>query len=153
MISQISKLFFEMMNELMSGRLIKQSNHLSQSWQGKSFSEILLKIQIFHWRKKCLWKCYLQNVKHLNGSTHWGRVMHICDSKLAIIGADNGLSLGSCQAIIWNNAGILLIWPLATNFSEIIIEIHTFSLKKMHLKWWSAQRWPFCLNLNMLSKR
>ena len=36
----------------------------------------------------------------------------------AIIGADNGLSPGWCQAIIWTNAGILLIWPLGTNFSE-----------------------------------
>ena len=31
----------------------------------------------------------------------------------------------------WN---ILLIGPLGTNFSEILIEIHTFSFKKMHLK-------------------
>ena len=51
-------------NELMSSRLIMQSNHLSRSWLGKSFSEILLKIQIFHWRKKCLWKLYQQNIRH-----------------------------------------------------------------------------------------
>ena len=31
------------------------------------------------------------------------------------------------------NAGILFIGPLETNFSEILIEIHTFSFKKMHL--------------------
>ena len=37
------------------------------------------------------------------------------------------------QAIILTNAGILLIWPLGTNFSEIFIEIHTFSFKKMNL--------------------
>ena len=30
------------------------------------------------------------------------------------------------QAIIWTNAGILLIGPLGTNFSEILIEIQTF---------------------------
>ena len=57
----------------------------------------------------------LQN-KHL---THWGRVTHICISKLTIIGSDNGLSPGGCQAIIWTNAGLLLIAPLETNFSEI----------------------------------
>ena len=34
------------------------------------------------------------------------------------------------QAIIWSNAGILLIAPLGTNFSDILIEIHKFSLKK-----------------------
>ena len=37
-------------------------------------------------------------------------------------------------AIIWTNAGILLIWPSGTNFGEILIEIGVFSFKKMHLK-------------------
>ena len=32
--------------------------------------------------------------------THWGRVTHICVSKLSILGSDNGLSPGWCQAII-----------------------------------------------------
>ena len=43
--------------------------------------------------------------------THWGRVIHICVSKLTIIGSDNGLSPGRRQAIIWTNAGILLTGP------------------------------------------
>ena len=43
---------------------------------------------------------------------------HICVSKLTIIGSDNGLSPGQHQAIIWTNAGILLIGPLGTNFNE-----------------------------------
>ena len=29
---------------------------------------------------------------------------------------------------------LLLIGPLGTNFSEILIEIYTFSFKKIHLK-------------------
>ena len=33
---------------------------------------------------------------------------YICISILTIIGSDNGLSPGWCQAIIWTNAGILL---------------------------------------------
>ena len=49
-------------------------------------------------------------------------------------GSDNGLFRGRRQAIIWANAEILLIWPLGTNFSEILIEIRIFSLKKIHLK-------------------
>ena len=49
--------------------------------------------------------------------THWGRVTHICVSKLAIIGSDNGLSPGRRQAIIWTNAEILLIGSLGTNFN------------------------------------
>ena len=49
--------------------------------------------------------------------THWGRVTHICVGKLAMIGSDNGLSPARRQAIIWTNAGILLIGPLGTNSS------------------------------------
>ena len=66
--------------------------------------------------------------------THSGRVTHICVSKLNIISSDNGLSPGRRQAIIWTNAGIVLIRTLGTNFSEILSEIHAFSFKKMHLK-------------------
>ena len=53
--------------------------------------------------------------------THCDQVMHICVGKLTIIGSANGLSPGRRQAIIWTNAGILLIGPLGTNFSEILI--------------------------------
>ena len=63
----------------------------------------------------------------------------------AIIGQDNGLLPGQRQAITWTNAGILLIGPLGTNFSEILIEIHTFSFKKMQLKMSSGKWQPFCL--------
>ena len=55
------------------------------------------------------------------------------------------------QTIIWTNAGILLIWPRGTNFHEILINIHTFSLKKMYLKMTSAKWRPFCLGLYVLS--
>ena len=79
-----------------------------------------------------------------------GRVMHICIGKLTIIGSDNGLSPERRQAIIWTNAGILLIGPLGTNFSEILIEIQTFSLKKIHLKMSSANCCSFRLGLNVL---
>ena len=83
--------------------------------------------------------------------THCGRVTHICVGKLTIIGSDNGLSPGRRQAIIWTNAGILLIRPLRTNFSEILSEIHSFSFKKMHLKMSSGKWRPSCLGLNVLS--
>ena len=75
--------------------------------------------------------------------THWGRVTYKCVSKLTIIGSNNGLSPGRRQAIIWTNAGFLLIWPLGTNFSEISIEIQTFSFKKMHFKMSSGKWRPF----------
>ena len=82
--------------------------------------------------------------------THWGRVTHICVSKLPIIGSDNGLAPGRRQTIIWTNNGLLLIGPLGTNFSEILIGIQTFSFKKMHLKMSSAKWRPVCLGLNVL---
>ena len=88
----------------------------------------------------------------LNELTHWGRVTHICVSKLTIIASDNGLSPGRRQAIIWNNAGIFSIGLLGTNFSEIVIKIHTFSFKKMHLKTPSGKWRPSCLYLNVLKQ-
>ena len=66
--------------------------------------------------------------------THLGRVTYICVSKLTIIGSDNGLSPGQRQAIIWTNAGILIIGPQGTNSNEILIEIRTFSFKRINLK-------------------
>ena len=86
-----------------------------------------------------------------NELTHWGRVTHICVSKLTIIASDNGLSPGRRQAIIWTNAGILLlIGPLGTNFSEILIGIQTFPYKKLRLRMSSAKWRPSCLGLNEL---
>ena len=76
---------------------------------------------------------------------------HICVSKLTNIDSDNGLSPDRCQAIIRTTAGISLIGPLGTNFSEILIEIHIFSFKKMHFKMSSAKWRPFCLGLNVIT--
>ena len=78
--------------------------------------------------------------------THWSWVAHICVNKLTISGSDNGLSPGRRQAIIWTNAGMLLIGP----FSGILFEILTFSFKKMQFKMSSAKWRPFCLGLNGL---
>ena len=98
------------------------------------------------------------------------RVTHICVSKQANISSDNGLSPGRRQAIIWTNAGILLIGPLGTNFSEMLIEIYRVSLKKCIWKYhlyngghferlglWpnrylnfsliKSEVWPICLGL------
>ena len=74
--------------------------------------------------------------------THLGRVTHIWVSKLTIIDSDTGLSPDRRQAIIWINAGILLIWHLGKNFNENSIKIHTFLFTKIHLKI-SSGLWPF----------
>ena len=83
--------------------------------------------------------------------THWGRATHKCLSNPTIIGSDNSLSPSRRQAIIWTNAGILLIPPLGTNFSKILIEIHIISFKKMHFNWSSGKWWPFCPGLNVFT--
>ena len=82
---------------------------------------------------------------------HWGRVTDICVSKQTNIGSDNGSLPGRYQAIIWTNAGILLIGTLGSNFREISIEIPILLFKKMHLKMSSGKWRPFCLGLNMLN--
>ena len=72
--------------------------------------------------------------------------IHTCTS----IGSYNCLSPGRRQTIILTSAVILLIGPLETNLSEILVEIYTFSFKKMLLKM-SSRKWhPFCLCLNVL---
>ena len=43
------------------------------------------------------------------------------------------------KAILWTNVGLSLIVSLYTNFSEFLIEIRTFLLKKMNLKMASAK--------------
>ena len=58
------------------------------------------------------------------------------------IGSGNGLAPVGRQAITWNNAALLLIGPLGTNFSEILIIIPNVSFTKMHLKTSSAKWRP-----------
>ena len=115
---------------------------------GTNFSDVWIKIQ--HAMSS---KCRLQMEAiwcSISVLTHCGRVTHICVSKLTIIGSDNGLSPGRRQAIIWTNAGILLIGPLGTNFSEISIDIQIFSFNKIHFKMSSGKWRPSYLGLNVL---
>ena len=81
--------------------------------------------------------------------SHRSRVTHICVGSLTIIGSDNDLSPSRLKAIDWTNVEILLIGLLGASFSDILIEIHIFSLKKMHLK--ILAKWlSFYLGLNVL---
>ena len=56
----------------------------------------------------------------------------ICVCNLTIIGSDNCLSPGRRHAIIWTDAGILLIGPSKTDFNEII---HFHSRKFENVPW------------------
>ena len=82
------------------------------------------------WYTDCL--LLLVDLEHI--LTHWSRVTHIWVGKLTSIGSDSGLSPGRREAIIWTNAGMLLIGHLETNLNEMLLEIRTSSLKKMRLK-------------------
>ena len=105
-----------------------------------------------HIQWETTWQCkIIPDIANIMVLTHWGRVTHIFVSKLTITVSDNGLSPDRCQAIIWTNAGILLIEPLGTNFNEMLIKVHTFSFKKIRLKVSSGNWWPFCLGLNKSS--
>ena len=110
-------------------------------WTKMAMNWQKLKIAEFSWIKEFLY----------SSLTHWGRMTHICISTLTIIGSDNGLSPRRRQAIIWTNAGILLIGPLGPNIRENLIEILTFSFTKMYLKMLSTKWRPFCLSLNVLT--
>ena len=113
-----------------------------------------------YFQKFCLWKnCLWKNIQLSSLSetyyelTNWGRVMHICVSKLTIIGLDSGWStpshyLNQC----WNNINLTLGNEFPWNFSDTNI----FSFKKMHLKISSAKvatilYWLQCVKLSSLS--
>ena len=81
---------------------------------------------------------------------HWDRMTHICVGKLINIGSNIGLSPETRQISIWTNAWILLIGPSGTNFSDILIEIHTFSFKKLYFKMSFVTWRPFCPGGNEL---
>ena len=119
----------------------------------RAFCQIYIKICMTTSRlplaSRCYDICLYLAVLPLKG--HWGPVIHICVSKLIISGS-NGVSPSWHQAIIWTNAGLLLIGTVGINFREILNEIHTFSYKKMQLI--MSVKWrPFCLGLNVLMNK
>ena len=80
---------------------------------------------------------------------HWDRMTHLCVNKLTSIGLDNGLSPGWCQAIVRSNTGMIV--PVGTDVSELSIEVHTLSFKKMHLNMTSGKWRSLCLIINVLN--
>ena len=99
--------------------------------------------------------CWMSNIHMMPLSlTHWGRMTHIYIYYITIIGSDNGLSPGRRQAIIWTSAGILLIGPLGTNFSEILtcrnsnISIQENALENVVCEMTSILSRPQCVKLS-----
>ena len=136
---------------ILSDSNIKHSSLAIQHWQGSEID------QMRNWVKYSISSLYINMntwLRLIQYSAVWYKTKfgsQICVSKLTIIGSDNGLSHDRRLAIIWTNARLLLIGPLGTNFSEILIKILTFSFKKMRLKVSFAKRRPFCLGLNVLT--
>ena len=96
----------------------------------------------FPWQMSCEMTCFKDYGYFWNLIGAWGDVAGLFV---------NSFSLGQHQAIIWTNAGILIIGTLRTNFSEILSESHTFLFKKMLLKILSVKWWKFCFRLNALT--
>ena len=131
--------------------LFSNTKPITEIWSRQSLS--------LHWKQLHNTKHFLNEKQLYLLSEIWYYLInslrpsdaYICISKFTIIGSDNGLSPDRRQAIIWTNAGILLIRPSGTNFSEISIEIDTFSFKKMQMKMSSGKWRPFCLGFNELN--
>ena len=135
-------------------QMASYAKNVSMWWRHHAYRQLLLnlyeklavicKTPIYRWRACSQWYLCIYPL------THWGRMRHtcICADNLIIIGSDNDLSPVRRQTIIWTNAGILLFGTLGTNFSDILIEIQTFSFKKICLKV-SAKWRSFCLSLNV----
>ena len=148
--------YFQMITKcLMKARILDSYSLLVITFCGKLGCESHGPLPV----AKCFYVCYKYiltgkgtptHFLSLLALTHWCRVTHICVGNLTIIGSDNGLSPGRHQAITWTNVGILLIGPLGTNFSEMLIEIHTFSFQKIHLKMLAGKPRPFWPGLNVL---
>ena len=80
--------------------------------------------------------------------THWGRVMHICVSKLTITGPDNGLSAPSHYLNqYWNIVNSNLRNKLQWNFNRKPY----ISFRKVHFNMTSAKWPPCCRGLNVFN--
>ena len=95
-------------------------------------------------------------VRRERPNRYWHRwhLVAFCCGLLMIIEAEwriySKLTAIGIWTIIWTNAGIVLIEPFGTNFSQILIEVYTFSARKMHFKTSSGKWRLFCLGLNVL---
>ena len=50
------------------------------------------------------------------------------DVLVVVVGSENGFSLVGCQAIMWNNAGLIEPLPFRKNFNNILIQIERFPI-------------------------
>ena len=87
---------------------------------------------------KCTSKCRMRNYSHFVSAsmcflTHRGRVPHESIRNLSVAGSDNGLSHVHCQNIPKSIVAYCKL-SLESNFKEIVITVHAFTFKNIHLK-------------------
>ena len=119
---------------------LKNGSHFALASMSWCFMHLHCMIALSSDRSAAYYSCIQDVIKmvvtlisiSVNQLPHWSWVTHKCINNQTIIGSDNSLSPDWRQAIIWTSAGILLIGPLGTKFSEILIAILTFSFIKMH---------------------
>ena len=80
--------------------------------------------------------------------TYWGRVTHICVCNLTIFGSENGLLAPSHYL---NQSWIIVNWTPRNKFSEMLIEIHSFSFKKIHFEMAAILSQPQCVKVADIS--
>ena len=81
---------------------------------------------------------------------YWGRMTHICVSKLTTIGSDNGLSHGRCKAIIWTKAGNIVEWGPGNEIQWTFNRNLNISFKIKQFKMASGKWRSFFFGLNVL---
>ena len=94
-------------------------------------------------------------MNHMNQTKTWLQLIEAEWSIYASVNLPSLVQIIACRLVgakHWTSAGIFLKWPLGTKFSEISMEIHISSFRKMYLKMSSAKCLPFCFGLNVLTK-
>ena len=97
---------------------------LSRNYGLKLWKVIIIVNKYCYCKGMCYWKVIIIVNKY-----GYSMEVYICVCKQPINDSGNGLSPIRCQAIILTNAGIVLTGSLATNFNDILIDIHIFSFK------------------------
>ena len=108
---------------------------------------------LYNWLEHLQMSQHLMVIRSAAGIvlTHWGRVTHICIGKLNIIASDNGLSPRRRQAIIWTNAGILLIKTFRNKLQWNCIQKSNIFIQGNAFENVVCEMAAICLGLNVLT--
>ena len=156
-----------------SNQTLTNAHLLSNGPLGTNFSEIRIVIQNFSflkmhlkmlsvkWQPFCAGEGVLIHCKSIGGRVSVDKpfvfqVLIAIEAEWRIyawVNLPSLVQIMTCRLVgaKSTNVWILLIGPIGTNISEILIKICTFSFKKMHLKMSSGIWQPSCLGLDELT--